>query len=84
MLPGCFRNHGNYVVSLANVCRWLGQQAEAVGVEIFPGFAAAEVLFREAARGLSADGAAERPALRARLLAVLPGLPAPVAAGWPG
>ncbi|HEU4350556.1 MAG TPA: electron transfer flavoprotein-ubiquinone oxidoreductase [Burkholderiales bacterium] len=45
MLPGCFHNHGNYVVSLGNVCRWLGQQAEALGVEIFPGFAAAEVLF---------------------------------------
>ena len=47
MLPGCFTNHGNYVVSLGNVCRWLGQQAEALGVEIFPGFAAAEVLFTE-------------------------------------
>ena len=47
LLPGCFRNHGNYVISLANVCRWLGQQAEAVGVEIFPGFAAAEVLYNE-------------------------------------
>jgi electron-transferring-flavoprotein dehydrogenase len=45
MLPACFQNHGNYVVSLGNVCRWLGQQAEAVGVEIFPGFAAAEVLY---------------------------------------
>lgn len=45
MLPDCFRNHGNYVVSLANVCRWLGKQAEALGVEIYPGFAAAEVLF---------------------------------------
>jgi electron-transferring-flavoprotein dehydrogenase len=45
MLPGCFKNHGNYVVSLGNVCRWLGQQAEALGVEIFPGFAAAEVLY---------------------------------------
>jgi len=45
MLPGCFKNHGNYVISLASVCRWLGQQAEALGVEIFPGFAAAEVLF---------------------------------------
>ena len=44
-LPGCFQNHGNYVVSLGNVCRWLGQQAEALGVEIFPGFAAAEVLW---------------------------------------
>jgi electron-transferring-flavoprotein dehydrogenase len=45
MLPACFQNHGNYVVSLGNVCRWLGQQAEALGVEIFPGFAAAEVLY---------------------------------------
>src|ERR671925_2360938 len=45
LLPDCFRNHGNYVVSLGNVCRWLGQQAEALGVEIFPGFAAAEVLW---------------------------------------
>jgi electron-transferring-flavoprotein dehydrogenase len=48
MLPGCFQNHGNYVVSLGNVCRWLGQQAEALGVEIFPGFAAAEVLYEGA------------------------------------
>jgi electron-transferring-flavoprotein dehydrogenase len=45
MLPGCFRNHGNYVISLGNVCRWLGQQAEALGVEIFAGFAGAEVLY---------------------------------------
>jgi electron-transferring-flavoprotein dehydrogenase len=45
MLPECFKNHGNYVVSLGNVCRWLGKQAEAAGVEIFPGFAAAEVLY---------------------------------------
>ena len=47
MLPACFQNHGYYVVSLANVCRWLGTQAEALGVEIYPGFAAAEVLFNE-------------------------------------
>src|SRR3982751_6070509 len=47
MLPGCFRNHGNYIASLGNVCRWLGEQAEALGVEIYPGFAAAEVLHRE-------------------------------------
>jgi len=46
MLPGCFQNHGNYVVSLGNVTRWLGQQAEALGVEIFPGFAANEVLYQ--------------------------------------
>ena len=47
MLPNCFQNHGNYIVSLANVCRWLGTQAEALGVEIYPGFAAAEVLFND-------------------------------------
>jgi electron-transferring-flavoprotein dehydrogenase len=45
VLPACFRNHGNYVVSLGNVCRWLARQAEGLGVEIFPGFAAAQVLF---------------------------------------
>ena len=38
LLPGCFQNHGNYVISLGQVARWLGQQAEALGVEIFPGF----------------------------------------------
>jgi len=47
MLPACFQNHGNYVISLGSVARWLGQQAEALGVEIFPGFAAAEVLYDE-------------------------------------
>lgn len=47
MLPACFRNHGNYVISLANVVRWLGRQAEALGVEIFSGFPAAEVLFND-------------------------------------
>ena len=47
LLPGCFQNHGNYIVSLGNVVRWLAQQAEALGVEIFPGFAAAEVLYDE-------------------------------------
>ncbi|QAU34296.1 electron transfer flavoprotein-ubiquinone oxidoreductase [Janthinobacterium sp. 17J80-10] len=47
LLPGCFQNHGNYVISLANVVRWLGQQAEALGVEIFPGFPAAEVLYND-------------------------------------
>ena len=47
LLPACFHNHGNYVVSLGNVCRWLAQQAEALGVEIFPGFAAAQVLFND-------------------------------------
>jgi electron-transferring-flavoprotein dehydrogenase len=47
MLPACFKNHGNYVISLGNVCRWLAQQAEALGVEIFPGFPAADVLYNE-------------------------------------
>ena len=45
LLPECFQNHGNYIVSLGNVTRWLAQQAESLGVEIFPGFAAAEVLY---------------------------------------
>jgi electron-transferring-flavoprotein dehydrogenase len=47
MLPPLMNNHGNYIVSLGNVCRWLAQQAEALGVEIYPGFAAAEVLIEE-------------------------------------
>ena len=46
-LPGCFQNHGNYIVSLGAVTRWLAEQAESLGVEIFPGFAAAEVLYNE-------------------------------------
>ena len=48
LLPACFRNHGNYIVSLGNVVRWLAQQAEALGVEIFPGFAAADILVDQA------------------------------------
>ncbi|MBI2771514.1 MAG: electron transfer flavoprotein-ubiquinone oxidoreductase [Burkholderiales bacterium] len=46
-LPPCSQNHGNYVVSLGNVTRWLAQQAEGLGVEIVPGFPAAEVLYNE-------------------------------------
>ncbi|MCO5396686.1 electron transfer flavoprotein-ubiquinone oxidoreductase [Ralstonia soli] len=46
-LPDNFKNHGNYVISLANLTRWLGEQAEALGVEIFPGFPAAEVLYND-------------------------------------
>ncbi len=45
ILPDCFHNDGCYIVSLGNVVRWLGTQAEALGVEIFPGFAAAELLY---------------------------------------
>ncbi|QEX15546.1 electron-transferring-flavoprotein dehydrogenase [Hypericibacter terrae] len=48
--PPQMNNHGNYIVSLGNVCRWLATQAEGLGVEIYPGFAAAEVLYDEAGR----------------------------------
>jgi len=47
LLPACFQNHGNYIVSLGNVTKWLAEQAEGLGVEIFPGFPAAEVLYNE-------------------------------------
>ena len=66
LLPDCFLNHGNYVVRLGNVAQWLGEQAEALGVEIYPGFAGAEVLYDEAGAvmgvatgdmGLGRDGA---------------------------
>jgi electron-transferring-flavoprotein dehydrogenase len=48
LIPDCLHNEGNYVISLGAVTKWLGQQAEALGVEIFPGFTAAEVLYDEA------------------------------------
>lgn len=44
-MPPLMNNHGNYIVSMANVCRWLGQQAEELGVEIFPGMACSEVVY---------------------------------------
>jgi electron-transferring-flavoprotein dehydrogenase len=47
LLPACFQNHGNYIVSLGAVTAWMAQQAENLGVEIFPGFAAAEVLYND-------------------------------------
>ncbi|WP_415838107.1 NAD(P)/FAD-dependent oxidoreductase, partial [Polaromonas hydrogenivorans] len=47
LVPDCFHNEGNYVISLGNVTRWLAGQAESLGVEIFPGFAAAEVLYND-------------------------------------
>ncbi|MFO1304864.1 MAG: electron transfer flavoprotein-ubiquinone oxidoreductase [Burkholderiales bacterium] len=55
LLPPLMNNHGNYIASLGNVCRWLGTQAEALGVEIYPGFPAAEVLYDEkgAVRGVA-------------------------------
>ena len=45
--PPQMHNHGNYIISLGNLCRWLAEQAEGLGVEIYPGFAAAEVLYHE-------------------------------------
>jgi electron-transferring-flavoprotein dehydrogenase len=54
-IPAGLKNHGNYIASLGNVVKWLGQQAEALGVEIYPGFAAAEILYTEsgAVRGVA-------------------------------
>ncbi|PHS24433.1 MAG: electron transfer flavoprotein-ubiquinone oxidoreductase [Robiginitomaculum sp.] len=66
IMPPLIHNHGNYIVSLANLCRWLAKQAEAMGVEVYPGMAASEVLYNEdgAVRGVvagvfgvAADGA---------------------------
>ena len=48
LMPPLMNNHGNFIVSLGNVCRWLGARAEALGVEIYPGFAATEILTDEA------------------------------------
>jgi electron-transferring-flavoprotein dehydrogenase len=65
VVPDCFHNEGNYVISLGAVTKWLGEQAESLGVEIFPGFTAAEVLYDEQGRvrgvatgnvGLGKDG----------------------------
>jgi len=55
LVPDCLHNDGNYVISLGAVTKWLGEQAEALGVEIFPGFTAAEVLYGEdgAVRGVA-------------------------------
>ena len=47
LMPPLMNNHGNYIVSLGNVCRWLASHAEALGVEIYPGFAATEVLYND-------------------------------------
>ncbi|MGL1832842.1 electron transfer flavoprotein-ubiquinone oxidoreductase [Rhodocyclaceae bacterium SMB388] len=45
LLPACFQNHGNYIVRLGHLAKWLGEQAEAAGIEVYPGFAAAEILY---------------------------------------
>ncbi len=64
-IPKPTHNHGNYIVSMGNVCRWLAEQAEELGVEVYPGFAAAEILYHEDGRvkgvatgdmGVSASG----------------------------
>ena len=47
LTPDCFENHGNYIVRLGNLVKWLGEQAEAAGIEVYPGFAAAEILYDE-------------------------------------
>ncbi len=47
LLPAVQKNHNNYIISLANLCRWLAEQAEKLGVEIFPGFPASEILYHE-------------------------------------
>ena len=46
-MPRLMNNHGNYIVSLGNVCRWLAEKAESIGVDVFPGFAAAELIYDE-------------------------------------
>lgn len=55
MLPPCFKNEGNYIVRLGDVTRWLGEQAESLAVDIFPGFAATEILYDDkgAVRGVA-------------------------------
>ena len=45
LLPSVQKNHNNYIISLANLCRWLAEQAEGLGVEIFPGFAASKIIY---------------------------------------
>ena len=47
LLPSVQKNHNNYIISLANLCRWLGEQSEMLGVEIFPGFPASKILYNE-------------------------------------
>ncbi|MBN8281337.1 MAG: electron transfer flavoprotein-ubiquinone oxidoreductase [Gammaproteobacteria bacterium] len=71
-IPRPMRNHGNYIISLGRLCQWLGQQAEALGANLFPGFAAAEVLYEDGRvvgvvtgdLGRAADGT-EKPGFQA-------------------
>ena len=72
-LPECFSNQGNYILSLSNFTRWLGTQAENLGVEIFPGFAAAEILYNEhgAVRGVATGSFGKEGVLRMQFHAEL-------------
>jgi len=70
-MPPMVKNHGNYIVSMGNVCRWLASEAEALGVEIYPGMAASEILRRDdgSVRGVVVGEARRRrrePKMRAR------------------
>ncbi len=73
LFPPMMHNHGNYVVSLSNLCKWLGQQAEALGVEIYPGFPAADIVYGDKGevRGVTTGdlGVAKDSAPQIRLLA---------------
>ena len=66
-LPDCFKNHGNYVISLGNVVKWLARRPRRSGVEIFPGFPAAEVLYAEdgAVKGVATGNLGRRQGRRA-------------------
>ncbi|NKX43040.1 electron transfer flavoprotein-ubiquinone oxidoreductase [Roseicyclus persicicus] len=63
VMPGLMNNHGNYIVSMANVCRWMAEQAEALGVEIFPGMSCSELVYGEdgAVRGVVAGEFGKNP-----------------------
>jgi electron-transferring-flavoprotein dehydrogenase len=65
LMPGLMNNHGNYIVSLGSLCRWLATKAEALGVEIYPGFAGAEVLTDGEGRVIGVAPATWGDALRA-------------------
>ena len=69
IMPPLMSNHGNYIISLGNLCRWLGEQASALGVEVYPGFAAAEVLYDDkgAVRGVTTGDKIGRASCRERV-----------------
>jgi electron-transferring-flavoprotein dehydrogenase len=73
-IPKPTHNDGNYIVSMGNVCRWLAEQAENLGVEVYPGFAAAEVLYAEdgSVRGIATGDMGVRPRTAARRTATCP------------